>query len=1101
MELITILEKTVSPDRNELEAAQKFLEQAAVENLPTFLVELAKVLANPANTQVARVAAGLQIKNSLTSKDSEVKGQHQRRWLAIDPAARRTIKNYVLQTLGTESYRPSSASQCVAGIACAEIPVSQWPELIPQLVSNVTEPTSTEQMKESTLEAIGYICQDIDPEHLQDSANQILTGIIQGMRKEEPSNNVKLAATNALLNSLEFTKANFDKEVERHFIMQVVCEATQCPDTRVRVAALQNLVKIMSLYYQYMETYMGPALFAITVEAMKSEIDEVALQGIEFWSNVCDEEMDLAIEATEASEQGRPPEHTSKFYAKGALQYLVPILTQTLTKQDENDDDDDWNPCKAAGVCLMLLSTCCEDDVVPHILPFIKENIKHPDWRYRDASVMAFGSILEGPELSLLKPLVIQAMPTLIELMKDPSVCVRDTTAWTLGRVCDLLPEAAINEVYLAPLLQSMIQGLGAEPRVASNVCWAFSSLAEAAYEATDLADDQEEPSTYCLSSSFEMIVQKLLETTDRPDGHQNNLRNAAYEALMEIVKNSAKDCYPAVQKTTLVIMERLQQVLQMESHIQSTSDRIQFNDLQSQLCATLQNVLRKVQHQDALQISDVVMASLLRMFQSTAGSGGVQEDALLAVGTLVEVLGSDFLKYMEAFKPFLVIGLKNYAEYQIITDESEFSSPGVCRLLVHGHAGLCWTLHREIVCLAALGLVCDLCRALSSNVLPYCDEIMQLLLENLGNENVHRSVKPHILSSFGDIALAIGGEFKKYLEIVLDTLQQASQAQVDKTDYDMVDYLNELREGCLEAYTGIIQGLKGDQENVHPDVMLVQPRVEFILSFIHHIAEDEDRSDGVVGNAVGLIGDLCTTFGKDVIKLVELRPQINELLTEGRRSKTNKTKTLATWATKELRKLKSQAWYMKVCVCLHQRIQSEPGDASVLKHIHTYTRSEAEEMCALRTSSSGATQMHIDSLALPSSASLTLLAHPFLSSVSVCVCVWCVRRVCACERANEEWSAKPQGGPAVVQEHEEHSPAPPSVLLRALVLIKFLFFCGTYWSLFSQTPAEAGVSTSFYFSIDLNKAELKRLTVSGFHFIGDEVLRFVFADIEQGFV
>ncbi|XP_052374615.1 importin subunit beta-1 isoform X3 [Oncorhynchus keta] len=870
---------TFLTNRNELEAAQKFLEQAAIENLPTFLVELSKVLANPGNTQVARVAAGLQVKNSLTSKDPDVKTRYQQRWLAIDANARREIKNFVLQTLGTETYRPSSASQCVAGIACAEVPVTQWPELIPQLVANVTDPSSTEHMKESTLEAIGYICQDIDPEQLQDNANQILTAIIQGMRKEEPSNNVKLAATNALLNSLEFTKANFDKETERHFIMQVVCEATQCPDTRVsivRVAALQNLVKIMSLYYQYMETYMGPALFAITIEAMKSDIDEVALQGIEFWSNVCDEEMDLAIEATEASEQGQPPEHTSKFYAKGALQYLVPILTQTLTKQDENNDDDDWNPCKAAGVCLMLLATCCEDDVVPHVLPFIKEHIKHPDWRYRDAAVMAFGSILEGPELNQLKPLVIQAMPMLIELMKDPSVVVRDTTAWTVGRICELLPEAAINEVYLAPLLQCLIEGLGAEPRVASNVCWAFSSLAEAAYEGTDAAEEQEEPATYCLSSSFELIVQKLLETTDRPDGHQNNLRSAAYEALMEIVKNSAKDCYPAVQKTTLVIMERLQQVLQMESHIQSTSDRIQFNDLQSLLCATLQNVLRKVQHQDALQISDVVMASLLRMFQNTAGSGGVQEDALMAVSTLVEVLGADFQKYMDAFKPFLGIGLKNYAEYQ--------------------------------VCLAAVGLVCDLCRALMSNILPYCDEIMQLLLENLGNENVHRSVKPQILSVFGDIALAIGGEFKKYLEIVLDTLQQASQAQVDKTDYDMVDYLNELREGCLEAYTGIIQGLKGDKENVHPDVMLVQPRVEFILSFIHHIAEDEDHSNGVVANAAGLIGDLCTAFGKDVLKLVEMRPLINDLLTEGRRSKVTITKMLATWATKELRKLKSQA-------------------------------------------------------------------------------------------------------------------------------------------------------------------------------------------------
>lgn len=60
----------------------------------------------------------------------------------------------------------------------------------------------------------------------------------------------------------------------------------------------------------------------------------------------------------------------------------------------------------------------------------------------------------------------------MIKLMKDPSVVVRDTTAWTMGRICELLPEAAINEMYLEPLLQCLIEGLGAEPRVASNVCW-----------------------------------------------------------------------------------------------------------------------------------------------------------------------------------------------------------------------------------------------------------------------------------------------------------------------------------------------------------------------------------------------------------------------------------------------------------------------------------------------------------------------------------------------------------------------------------------------------------------------------------------------------
>ena len=61
-------------------------------------------------------------------------------------------------------------------------------------------------------------------------------------------------------------------------------------------------------------------------------------------------------------------------------------------------------------------------------------------------------------------------------------------------------------------------------------------------------------------------------------------------------------------------------------------------------------------------------MAALLQMFQSSVNNktGGVQEDALMAVGTLVEVLGDGFAKYMEAFKPFLLIGLKNIAEYQV---------------------------------------------------------------------------------------------------------------------------------------------------------------------------------------------------------------------------------------------------------------------------------------------------------------------------------------------------------------------------------------------------------------------------------------------------
>ena len=97
-------------------------------------------------------------------------------------------------------------------------------------------------------------------------------------------------------------------------------------------------------------------------------------------------------------------------------------------------------------------------------------------------------------------------------------------------------------------LLESLVSGLSAEPRVAANVCWAFTSLAERAYEmaeeqatANGTADDSDTPQTYCLSQYFHPIVEKLLETTDRADAATANLRSAAYEALMEMVKNSPK--------------------------------------------------------------------------------------------------------------------------------------------------------------------------------------------------------------------------------------------------------------------------------------------------------------------------------------------------------------------------------------------------------------------------------------------------------------------------------------------------------------------------------------------------------------------------------
>ena len=142
---------------------------------------------------------------------------------------------------------------------------------------------------------------------------------------------VQAAAIQALYNSLEFIRDNFEREGERNYIMQVVCEATQSPSIPVQVGAFECLVKIMQLYYDKMKLYMERALFGVspkparkkhprvgwlillppclllqlTVIGMKNEEEKVALQAVEFWSTVCDEEAELMYEAQEVSGSGQ----------------------------------------------------------------------------------------------------------------------------------------------------------------------------------------------------------------------------------------------------------------------------------------------------------------------------------------------------------------------------------------------------------------------------------------------------------------------------------------------------------------------------------------------------------------------------------------------------------------------------------------------------------------------------------------------------------------------------------------------------------------------------------------------------------------------------
>ncbi|KAF5376143.1 hypothetical protein D9615_007702 [Tricholomella constricta] len=860
MNATDLLTNTLSADANTRQDATQKLENAARDNYPEYMLMLSSVLLEENNPIHVRNAAGLALKNALSARDSARQTDYSNRWLALNNDTKTKIKQDALLTLGSASQKAGNfASQVVAAIAAVELPQNHWSELIELLLGFVNNQQNT-NLKIATLQTIGFICETIKPEILSLRSNEILTAVIHGARKEEPSSDVQLAAIHALYNSLEFVRENFEREGERNYIMQVVCEATQNPAVAVQVGAFECLVRIMGLYYDKMALYMEQALFGLTVVGMKHSDERVALQAVEFWSTVCEEE---------AQDYGETPETESKHFAKIALPEIVPVLLLLLTKQEEDADDDEWNVSMAAGTCLALLAGAVQDAIVPAVIPFIEAHIKAEDWHQREAAVMTFGSILEGPDPSVLTPLVNQALPLLIDMMTDPNPHVKDTTAWTLGRICDLLISCIKPDVHLHPLISALVNGLQDSPRVVANCCWALMNLADQLgvfYE--DDPDARQAPGP--LSPYYEGVVQALLRVTESA-GNEANYRTAAYEAITSYLTQATADAIPVVQNTVVTILQRMEQLLSMQNQILGVDDRNNWNELQSNFCSVVICVIRKLN--DGIQpLADRVMTLILQLIQAAGKTSTVLEDAFLVVGSLASALEANFAPYIQAFLPFLYPALKAHEDTQL--------------------------------CTVAVGIIGDISRALGEQSAQYANPFMTVLFENLQSEVLNRNVKISILSCFGDIALAVGPEFEPYLDTTMNVLRQAGAVEPNPLDYDLVDYVGQLREGILEAYTGIVTGLKKTEKGTVNDttVTLLLPHSPHILELIQRCLSDEERTDSLMRLSYGLLGDLADSFPNGQIKNLLLNNWVAaELRTKNRMPP--ETKKTMRWAREMVKK------------------------------------------------------------------------------------------------------------------------------------------------------------------------------------------------------
>ncbi|KLO85549.1 putative KAP95 protein [Fusarium fujikuroi] len=816
-EINQVLANSLSPDANLRNAAEQQLTQAAESNFPLYLATLVQELANDSADGSIRAAAGIALKNAFTTRDFARHQELQAKWLQqTDDETKNRVKELTLQTLNSSNTQAgTAAAQVISSIAAIELPRGQWNDLLPFLVKNVSE--GADHQKQSSLTTIGYICESQDAElrgALVTHSNAILTAVVQGARKEETNIEVRLAAITALGDSLEFVGNNFKHEGERNYIMQVVCEATQADDSRIQQGAFGCLNRIMALYYENMRFYMEKALFGLTILGMKSDDEDVAKLAVEFWSTVCEEEISIEDDnaQVESSDQMRP------FYnfARVAANEVVPVLLLLLTKQDEDATDDEYNLSRAAYQCLQLYAQAVGATIITPVLQFVEGNLRHEDWHNRDAAVSAFGAIMEGPDEKVLDPIVKQALPILITMMDDQSLHVKDSTAYALGRITEACSEAIDPQAQLPTLIESLFKGLLSSAKMAPSCCWALMNLAERF--AGDLG-----ASSNAITPHFNNAVSSLLDVTARTET-ETSVRTAAYEVLNVFVQNAASESLQPVASLSDVIIKRLEETVPLQNQVVSVEDKITLEEMQNSLCTVLQAIISRLD-KEIIPQGDRIMQILLQILNSVGGKSSVPDAVFATISALSTAMEEDFVKYMDAFAPFLYNALGNQDE------------PSLCSM--------------------AIGLVSDITRSLGERSQPYCDNFMNYLLNNLRSTTLANQFKPAILQCFGDIAGAIGGHFETYLSVVAQVLEQATTVTASpEGPYEMYDYVVSLREGIMDAWGGIIGAMK-----VSEKTQALQQYVPLIFNALSIIASDMNRSESLMRASMGVIGDLADAY------------------------------------------------------------------------------------------------------------------------------------------------------------------------------------------------------------------------------------------------
>ncbi|XP_067679516.1 transportin-1-like [Haliotis asinina] len=497
-QILQLLKESQSPDTATQRAVQQKLEE--LNRYPDFNNYLIFVLTKlKSEDDPTRSLSGLILKNNVRAHFEK-----------FPPEVTTFIKQECLNSIGD----PSPLIRATIGILVTTIvakgELRNWQDLLPTLCQCLD--SEDYNVCEGAFGALQKICEDsaesLDSDVVSRPLNVLIPKFLQFFRHQSPKiRSHAIACVNQfIIGRTQALMIHIDTFIENLFFL-----ATD-EDQEVRKNVCRALVMLVEVRMDRLMPHINNIIEYMMMRTQDDD-DTVALEACEFWLSLAEQpickdvlaphieklvpvlvkgmkysEIDIILLKGDVEEDEMIPDKESDIKPRF---HKSKTHSQKHQEGDEDgegsddgyDDDDslsDWNLRKCSAAALDVLANVFHEEILPVLLPILKETLFHTDWEIKESGILVLGAIAEGCMNGMI-PHLPELIPYLIRCLSDKKALVRSITCWTLSRYAHWVVGQP-HENFLKPLMEELLKRvLDANKRVQEAACSAFATLEEEA--------------------------------------------------------------------------------------------------------------------------------------------------------------------------------------------------------------------------------------------------------------------------------------------------------------------------------------------------------------------------------------------------------------------------------------------------------------------------------------------------------------------------------------------------------------------------------------------------------------------------------------------